>query len=448
MELKEFAKEMVEKSRKLADDIEIFIISSKSLEYEMQGKELVPSLMLDQSVIGIRVLKDGMMGSSSITRLDLEEGMLAVKKALCDMRYTDLKKFAKIKSPPELDTFDNKIYRLFDRPYILRDLAEQIQHRLYDEPRAKITNFEGKVAAYYSERLIATKRGMSFSKHTQFYVSAEINSVDVQFYVSTLFPKDVEPLKSIAVEAYRQLPKAFVTPAQLDVKGKEVDIVIDPVCFEAIIRTLLGEKFYGSSKMQGLSGFNVGDRVADKRLTVIDSGNRPQMIFTSPTDDEGTISQDNVMIKKGVMKSVLYDLTSARKAGKRPTGNGLRTQLQAESLSEAPVKEGLRNIEIMPGTKPLAKMLQGIKLGVYVKGLLGLHCADKTRASFAAGIFAGKTIEKGKYARLLKPGSWNLSGHLFDMDGRKGMLRKIELSKEAMNTGSAIIPWAKVRLSF
>jgi len=198
--------------------------------------------------------------------------------------------------------------------------------------------------------------------------------------------------------------------------------------------------------MNGLSELSEGEIVADKKLTIIDTGIKEGLLSSAPTDDEGTVSQENKIIENGVFKTFLYDVISALKAGKKPTGNGMRRPLLAEDDVEAPVRDSLRAFYIPPGEKPLAEMIGGIKKGVYIKAMLGLHTANKIMASFATGVYSGKSIEDGKYKRLLTPGMWNVSANIFDLDGRPGMLRDVELSRETFNTGSSILPWMKVKL--
>lgn len=447
MELKEFAEQLIEQSKDLVDDIELCMSSGKSLNYELKNEVISPSLNLDNSSVGIRILKDGKLGSAAITRLDVDEGLIAVKKALTNTKSTSLKKFSDIKDVPKVDNFDPNILEYFNKPLELRAIAEEMQKRTYDKA-TNLESFEGGVSIAYGERLIATKNGLSFSKETSFQAFAEINSVDFDFVVGYSKPKDLEEAKNLGVKVYDSLLESFVTPAELDVIGKELDVILDPHCLESILRTLLGEKIYASAKQNHLSELEIGDLVANEKLNVIDNGVKKELLTSTPTDDEGNVSKENLLIENGILKTFLYDALSALKAGKEPTGNGMRRPILAEDSTEAPVRESLRGLYIKPGNVPYDEMLSGVDRGIYVKSLMGLHGADKSRASFVAGIHIGKSIEQGKFARMLAPGAWNLSGNLFDLDGKKGMLKDIELSKETLNTGSAILPWIKLKLSF
>ncbi|MBU4241758.1 MAG: hypothetical protein KKF52_00860, partial [Nanoarchaeota archaeon] len=293
MKLKKFAKELIEKTKSLVDDIELCIGAGKSLEYEIKNKKISVSLSLDISSIGIRVLKDGKLGSSAITRLDVDEGIIAVKKALTNTKPTVLKQFAKIENSPVIDNFDQDVLDLFDNPVMLREVAEEMQTRIYAKVK-DLESFEGGIVVAYGERLVATKNGLSFSKETSFNAFAEINSIDYDFYINYSKPKDFEKIKNLAIDLYNKLPKKQVTPSELDVKGKELEVVLDPMCFESILRTLLGEKVYGSAKEHGLTELEINDVVASNKLTIIDTGIHQDLLSSSPTDDEGNSSKENI----------------------------------------------------------------------------------------------------------------------------------------------------------
>ncbi len=446
MEIKEFAKKLIEESGDLVDDIELSISTGKSLEYELKNEDIAPNLSLDQASIGIRVLKDGALGSSAITRLDLDEAMIAIDKALNNMKPTLLKSFSYFEDIPEIENFDPEILKMFDKPNELRQIAEKMQKRLYDNAD-KLESFEGSVGIMYGERQIATKHGSAYSQETVFSAFAEINSADFDFVQGSFRPKDFEKVSDLALKLYNELPDKFVTPAELGIDKEKMEVILDPLCLESILRTLLGEKIYGSSKLNNLTELEPGQQVADKSLTLIDTGINDKLSTSSPTDDEGYASRENVIIGDGKFKQFIYDALTALKAGTKSTGNGLRRPILVEDSNEAPVRESLRGLYVKAGNKSYNELLASIDKGIYVKSLLGLHGADKSRASFVAGVHIGRSIENGKLARLLAPGVWNLGANLFDLDGRKGMLNEIEISREQFNTGSAILPWVKFRLS-
>ncbi len=447
MVLKEFADQVIKRALKLVDDIELCIHTGKSIEYEVNNEKISPSLGLGQASVGIRVLKNNMLGASAITRLDVEEAMLAVSKALTNLKPTVLTGFSAINDCRQIRNYDKNVLNIFNNPEKLRNVAESMQDNLYSVAK-DVESFAAGVSASYSERCIATSQGAIVSQKSSFNAFADINSIDYDYIISYSLPDNFSKVKCLARNVYEHLPKKFITPNGLNVRGKSVDVIFDPECFSAILRTLLSEKVYGSSKLAGLTKFRPGQKIANEIFTLIDTGVEDELLSSTPTDDEGTCSHENVVIQDGIFKMFLYDKASALKDNAESTGNGMRRAILAEDSIEAPVRETLRGLKIKPGEVRLNEMINDTKKGVYIKSLMGLHGANKARASFVAGVHCGKSIVNGNMEHVLQPGAWNIGANLFNLKNEKGMLQTIELSKETLNTGSAILPWVKVKLKF
>ena len=56
-------------------------------------------------------------------------------------------------------------------------------------------------------------------------------------------------------------------------------------------------------------------------LTLVDDPFYPENPMQSPFDAEGVATYKKNLIENGVLKTLLYDLTTAKKAGKTTTGN-------------------------------------------------------------------------------------------------------------------------------
>jgi TldD protein len=72
----------------------------------------------------------------------------------------------------------------------------------------------------------------------------------------------------------------------------------------------------------------VGQKVASELITVVDDASIPGKYGSLRFDDEGTPGQKNVLIENGILKAYMYDYLTARKEGRRPTGNGRRQSYQ------------------------------------------------------------------------------------------------------------------------
>ena len=68
----------------------------------------------------------------------------------------------------------------------------------------------------------------------------------------------------------------------------------------------------------------MGEKVATVECTVVDDGTIAERRGSLTVDDEGTPSQNTVLIENGVLKEYMQDTLNARLMGVKPTGNGRR----------------------------------------------------------------------------------------------------------------------------
>ena len=62
--------------------------------------------------------------------------------------------------------------------------------------------------------------------------------------------------------------------------------------------------------------------------------------------------------------------------------------------------------------------------------------------SFEADVLWGSLMEEGSIVGQVEPRQWRLQGFLFNRgDGVQGILDDIRLSRELLDTGSAILPY-------
>ena len=78
------------------------------------------------------------------------------------------------------------------------------------------------------------------------------------------------------------------------------------------------------AKAHRLSPGMVGKRVASDKCTVVDNGTLPSRRGSINVDDEGSPTQNTVLIEKGILKGYLSDKLSAKLMGVPDTGNGRR----------------------------------------------------------------------------------------------------------------------------
>jgi PmbA protein len=89
---------------------------------------------------------------------------------------------------------------------------------------------------------------------------------------------------------------------------------------------MFGSPFFAEAAQKGQSRLKekLGEQIASPLFTLISDPLLPDMPGSHLFDGEGVPSQRLEVVKDGVLKTFLYNLESAKKAGVRPTGTGSR----------------------------------------------------------------------------------------------------------------------------
>ena len=142
---------------------------------------------------------------------------------------------------------------------------------------------------------------------------------------------------------------------------------------------------------------------------------------TAPFDGEGVATYKKSVIENGVLKTLLYDLAYAQKAGVKSTANGQRGSY-ASGVNIAPfcfyIKQGELTEE---------ELLQRTGDGIYVTELKGLHAGANAVTGDFSIESAGFLIESGKLGKAVK--GFTIAGNFFEL------LRNIQALSNSVKFG-------------
>ena len=158
-----------------------------------------------------------------------------------------------------------------------------------------------------------------------------------------------------------------------------------------MIHEAVGHGLEADLACNGLSVYQgkLGQMVASPLITVLDDGTMPARRGSFAFDDEGTPSQKNVLIEKGVLKGYMVDRLSAMKFDLMATGNGRR-----ESFRHKPIVR-MTNTYIAPGKDNPADILRDTPHGIYVKHMGGGQVNTVT-GDFVFAVTEAYLIKDGK----------------------------------------------------
>jgi len=158
-----------------------------------------------------------------------------------------------------------------------------------------------------------------------------------------------------------------------------------------LLHEAIGHGLEGDFNRKGSSAFSglIGQRVAAKGVTVLDDGTLADRRGSLNVDDEGHVSQRNVLIEDGILKGYIQDAMNARLSGVNPTGNGRR-----ESYAHVPIPR-MTNTYMLGGDKSPEEIVASIKKGLYATNFGGGQ-VDITSGKFVFSTSLAYWVENGK----------------------------------------------------
>lgn len=197
-----------------------------------------------------------------------------------------------------------------------------------------------------------------------------------------------------AREAVRQ---AIVNLESVDGPAGTMTVVLGPGWPGILLHEAIGHGLEGDFNRKGTSAFSgrIGERVASDLCTIVDDGTIVIRRGSLSIDDEGTRSQNTVLIENGVLKGYMQDLTNARLMGHNPTGNGRR-----ESYAHLPMPR-MTNTYMLPGESEHEEIIESVKDGLYAVQFGGGQ-VDITSGNFVFSATEAYLIENGKVTSPVK----------------------------------------------
>ncbi|WP_028658350.1 metalloprotease TldD [Novosphingobium sp. B-7] len=182
----------------------------------------------------------------------------------------------------------------------------------------------------------------------------------------------------------------------------EMTVLVGPGWPGVLLHEAVGHGLEGDFNRKGTSAFSgrIGQRVAAPGVTVVDDGTLLGLggqgrRGSLSIDDEGTPTQENVLIEDGILKGYIQDRLNARLMGVAPTGNGRR-----ESYAHAPMPR-MTNTFMRGGNDDPAELLSRVKDGIFAKSFGGGQ-VDITSGKFVFTCTEAYRVKNGKLGDPIK----------------------------------------------
>jgi TldD protein len=174
-------------------------------------------------------------------------------------------------------------------------------------------------------------------------------------------------------------------------------VVLGPGWPGVLLHEAVGHGLEGDFNRKGTSAFSgrIGEKVAADGVTIVDDGTLHERRGSLSVDDEGTKTEQTVLIENGILKGYMQDKLNARLMNMKPTGNGRR-----ESFAHLPMPR-MTNTFMLPGESDPEEIIRSVERGLYAVNFAGGQ-VDITSGKFVFSASEAYLIENGKVTRPVR----------------------------------------------
>lgn len=399
-----------------ADEAEAYIGAADRTTVKVYRGEIELFDEASSAGLGLRVFKDGRLGCAYTTGLELAEIARAAKEAVENSRFSQPdplnglpESFAPAEEPADLQIYSDE-FDLVDSARKIEFVLDVESRALRHDRRVKacedVTYGDGKGRVY-----IANSRGFNGS-----YASTACHS-----YANVIVSEQGDTQSGFAIRSGRHLgeldagavaeeaaSRAVMLLGARSLTPRRATVVFDPLVFIQILGSLT-PAFSAEAAQKGRSLFagKVGLPIGADALTIVDNGRLTGGLGSAPFDDEGVATQETPVIKGGVLDNLLYNAYSARKDKRASTGNASRGSFKT------PPGTSPTNLFVKPGDMSRDEIIAGVKEGLCVTSVAGLHAGvNPITGQFSVGA-SGLWISRGKPVRPVR--EITIASTLFDL---------------------------------
>jgi PmbA protein len=413
-----------------ADETEIYCIRGMSVTIDVQKDEIDLAKESLISGIGIRAIVKGAVGFSSTndpSRAE-EASILAVKSARVrkgDPEWSGLPE--KKESPSVRDILDRRLVNI--------DIESCIEYtaRMIEGAKSvpSVSPTSGNFMSMNSTTVILNSNGVEVKEEDTF-VNASIDTATKGAEMSTGSEFDASRMLDIDFYKIGEEAALLASRSQNGVRAGTGDmtVLLEPLAFSDILENTFLPSLNADNVQKGRSALigKMGSIIADEKLSLIDDGTLSGGLGTASTDDEGTPSRKNELVKNGTLTSFIYDCYTAGKEKRESTGNAVRG-----SFTSTP-SISIRNLIV---DYPISEIISETREGVIVNSVIGAHTANPISGDFSVEARNSFLIREGDVASPIK--SMMISGNIFEL------LKNIDgAGKDIRRVGNILTPTMRV----
>jgi PmbA protein len=401
MEIKEFADKLFNTGKRHGfSDMEIYHVASEEFEVTAFEREISTYKINTDIGLSFRGIIDGKMGYSYTEKFEDEDIEFLVKSAAQNA--------VEIENDVELSIFEgSKEYRTIENNELKdKEVDQKIKDALKMEENALNYDKRIKSARYClvstgsGRRSIINTKGLNLTESSGLAIAylslvAQHND-DVKMgskfklssnYSNINFDEIVKEAADIAMSKL----------GAKSVKSGKYKIILRHDAASDLLSTFLSI-FSSDAAQKGLSLLKgkVGSIIASQAVSIIEDPFHKDAPSSCGFDDEGVATCEKDIIKDGVLKTLLYNIKTAKKDGTISTGNGFKASYKS------PVGISPTNMYIKPGKRSYEEAIKALDKAIIITDLQGLHSgANPVSGDFSLAA-EGFLVENGAVTRPIE----------------------------------------------
>lgn len=378
---------------------EVFLESTITTTLRLERWQLKMGETTEEWGGAVRAIVGKGVGFSTFSNASL--GSMAIRAAVKNARAAPPSEYATLPSvskvPDVQGIYDKKVEDvdveyLTDKLLQFRDAVDKKQlHSLIGTIRAivrevAILNTHGVKCASKSTKL--TFSGECHAKKGDNLTSAAAT----EYSSTTRSPIDTREIgERIMKDALLQLDAKKV-------RSENMKVVLHPLAVREIFGWVLAPEFLAHNILKKESPFvdKIGEKIGSEQVNLMDMGLSPEAYYPSGFDDEGHPRKNTTVVEKGVLKSFLYDSTTAKEAETESTGNSGRFSAYSRRNYAFPPVCSTNCLTFQPGTATLEEMIEDVEYGIYLKYPIGAHSGNVASGVFNVAPYISFLIENGE----------------------------------------------------
>jgi len=388
--------EVLRSAQKVAEEAEVFSVSSRATPIQFEANELKQVQTKESSSTALRIFREGRIGFATASGGGDTEALVDMAVETSQFGSAADFKFPSSRDYSEVRIFDSKVEEISMEKMV--EIGKELIARIRGHTPDILCDVQV-TKGTSSVSLINSQSGEGRYDKSFFSLSLEgilVRDTDMLFVgdsESSCRP-DFIGIDGLADRVIWQLEMAKKKAA---VSTKLLPVIFTPLGVASALMSPLLLAFNGKSVLEGASPLKdkLGEQVFDKRLSLWDDATIAYGVGSYPFDDEGVSGRRLPLVTNGVVTNFLYDLQTAALAGTNSTGNGQRA-------GGGFPRPDISSLILSGGDVSFQAMVEDMKEGLIVEQVMGAEQGNLLGGDFGGNVLLGYKVENGEIVGRVK----------------------------------------------